>query len=486
MPIVFFAMVLLTAPPAAAADRQSAGATPAADAPGAVPSRVLPGDAGGAGEAADGDPAPEAIRVSLRRAAHERMKTLLEQKRYAEAVEAARQVVDLTRRQFGEESLKMAAPMDNLATSLMLTGDLIDAEQLYKASIALIERTDGFLSARLVNPYIGLGATYNRGRRYEQAVMAFETALRLNHVNHGFYNFDQFKIRDGLTESFIGLDEFGDANFHQEIQLELSQRKLGEDNPEVTDAMYKLARWYRRSGQVELGRDLYRRAQRLLRREGGREDPRQVEALEGIAATYEAQGLMSQGASALKDALEVVEAQPEPDLRQRADLLVRLGDLYTSFGKTDTALVYYGEAWRSLEGPELVTRRDELFDRPVRVSGLSFTGLRYASREAEQTPREALADGYVLVAYDVTAAGRSESVRVVEADPPGMLEDRVAGIIERSYYRPRFDEGEPVTSSDVFYRHDFRYRPADREARRDDGRDARGGGRLEYPGSDGP
>ena len=105
------------------------------------------------------------------------------------------------------------------------------------------------LSRRLINPLTGLGTTYNRLGLYDDAANSFDRALRINHVNDGFYNFEQFKIYDGLTESYVGLQEIEDANFYQETQLEIYQRKLGIGNPGVVPGFYKLAGWYERSGQ---------------------------------------------------------------------------------------------------------------------------------------------------------------------------------------------------------------------------------------------
>ena len=65
-------------------------------------------------------------------------------------------------------------------------------------------------------------------------------------MNEGFYNFDQFKMHDGLTESYVGLDDMEQANFYQESQLEIRQRESGQRDPAIVPGLYKLAEWYRR------------------------------------------------------------------------------------------------------------------------------------------------------------------------------------------------------------------------------------------------
>ena len=416
--------------------------------------------------------------IDLRATAHRRFLLLIDEKRYEEAVPVAQRVVDLTRQEYPDEEMMLVAPLDNLATAQMMKGDLVAAENNYKASIAIIEKHQGILSLRLVNPLIGLGATYNRSALYEEGAESFERALRINHVNEGFYNFDQFKIRDGLTESQIGLQDLEEANFQQVIQVEISQRKLGMDSPEIIPAMYKLARWYERSGQVESARSIYQGARRILKEAYGKQDPALVDALVGISNTYERQGLMAEGASALKKAIDIIDGQLEPDYLRRAELLVALGDLYTSFGKPDSAQVRYVEAWQDLSRDDaFLDQRDEYFAEPVRIAGLPFSALEFASEKSrEEMGVDALPnEGYVLVSYTVTNKGRVNTATVVESEPPGLMDKRVVSTLERSYYRPRFEDGTAIESTALLYRHDFYYFPT-----RTEEPDAEGEP-LEYP-----
>ncbi|UCG71691.1 MAG: TonB family protein [Chromatiales bacterium] len=465
------------------------GAQPSEPTTGAepLPAAVDAGDATGdpspeSAAPADAEPDPPGRRTVL----YQRMVTAIDEARYADAVEAARGVAQLTEQEFGPDSIELSSPLDNLATTLMLKGDLVDAEQAYLRSIAIIKQNEGQLSPRLINAQVGLGATYNRAGLYDKAEEAFSTALRLNNVNEGFYNLEQMKIRDGLTETYIGLEEIEEANFHQEVQLEIHQRRLGEDNPETAPAMYKLARWYERSGQVEQSRYMYQRAQQMIRRTYGKESLEMVAAYEGLAGTFERQGLVSESAGSLKKALKIIEAQPEIDRPKQAELLVQLGDLYGSSGRFDTAIAYYERAWQALSlesGYEDL--REEFFSEPVRVTGLGWGNLRYAPGDVSDW--NLLSDGYVLVRYDVSEKGRVKDVVVIESNPSDLMDRRVAEALRRSYFRPRFADGVAVVSEGLLYRHDFYYRPKDPGRSEDAGKPIEapddGGGRLEYPGA---
>jgi tetratricopeptide (TPR) repeat protein len=319
--------------------------------------------------APDGDSQLPEISISdQREAAHDQFLLLFEEKRYEEALAVAFNIVNLARQQYGDNDIRLVSALNNLATTQILTGDLTSAETNYKISIGLIEKNEGILSIRLINPLIGLGGTYNRLGKHEQSIQSFKRALHVNHVNDGFYNFEQFQIRDGLTESYVGLNEFEDANFQQQSQLEIYQRKLGMENPEIAPALYKLASWYERSGQAEIARLTYLNAYRLMRESYGKNSPKLIIPMVGIANTYARQGLMGESASYFKKALAIVDKQETPDLLQRAELHIELGDLYTRYGKNKSASENYGRAWNDLSSDELfLDQRDAYFEQPVRI-----------------------------------------------------------------------------------------------------------------------
>ena len=46
---------------------------------------------------------------------------------------------------------------------------------------------------------------------------------------------------------------------------------------------------------------------------------------------------------------------------------------------------------------------------------------------------------------------------LIESDPPDLLDDKVVFALRRAYYRPEFQDGQPITRTDLFYRHQFKY-----------------------------
>jgi tetratricopeptide (TPR) repeat protein len=218
--------------------------------------------------------------------------------------------------------------------------------------------------------------------------------------------------------------------------------------------MYKLAEWYSRVGNLEQSALVFRSADRILRESEGEISVARADALMGLAKLYERQGNRPAAATTLRKGIKLLDSNPEPDLLRRAQLQVALGDLYTRDGRPASAKVEYAEAWRDLSGSEeFLDERDEYFRLPLRLSGGPYPNNARNPRRKPGPTRE----GFVVIRYDVDADGRAANIKVVESEPPGLMDDPLKSVYRRSAYRPRFVDGDPMTTTDLLSRHDFSY-----------------------------
>jgi TonB family protein len=405
-------------------------------------------------------------------AARTRFLRLMDDGSYAEAAVAGSELVELTRAEFGDGSIRLATPLTNLGTAQLRAGDLAGAEASYQAAIDLIEDLEGILSRRLENPLLGLGEAYMRSERYPQATAAYERALRVSQVNEGLFNLKQIPIRDGLSEGYLQQGDLEKANFHQEAQIDITSRRVGSGIESVAPALYKLGRWYERSGQPERARFAYQRAARMIEEQKGSDAPELVEALLAMGDTYRDQALLPpdpnrpesplsllpMSSAMYRKALKIIDGQPDPDLAQRGRAYASLGDLYMLWNRRTTALQAYANAWAVLSADGLLDQRDAYFARPKRLMGADAPTLypRSVARDLAFDRRKLL-PGFVLVRFAVEPTGRATDVEVLESDPPGLLDAAVADAIRGSLFRPRLVDGQPVRSDGATYRHQFRY-----------------------------
>jgi tetratricopeptide (TPR) repeat protein len=437
----------------------------------------------------DTQPAEPLETASARRdAAQATFNRLMEEERYDEAAVIAGEMVDLTARAYGEKSIERSMALTNLAAAQMRRGDLAAAETGYGASIAIIEMREGVSSTRLIDPLVGLAETHMKGGSYEEANAAYRWALQVNHADLGFYNPEQARILDGLAESYLAAGKVMQASAQQRIQVAIERRRLGPDSPDVVPALYKLGRWYNRTGQYVLAHEAYQDARRIIRESKGNDDPALVDGLLGEAIIFENEGEVAKSASMMKRALDLLDAQPERDHLKRAEVLVALGDLYVVTSQPRSARERYAQAWQELSGDDsLIAERDRYFAEPSRISGpplpklIGTDGQGMAGWAGDTS---SLAPGLVLASLTVDANGEARNTRIIESDPPGLLDKRVLAALDYTAFRPKMADGATVASEGVQFRHEFRYpRAAATESSPPPAREAAGepGQRIGYP-----
>lgn len=493
----WLAVIMLIAPPSSPGQDASATVLPATPETAAQPARAEQTSASEQLQTVGPAELTSDERFIGRDRAQRQFLVLYDDGNYEQSIFFANRVVELTGEIFGDSSIELANPIMNLASAYRRSGDTQSALATYNVAIGIIEDNNDNLSAELINPLIGLGATYNDAGLHALGLGAYQRALRVNHVNEGFYNFAQIPARDGLTASYLGLEDLEKAEFQQTVQVSIYEHEYGEDNPAILPAMYKVADWYHRTGQFENEHSIYVAALRMVKQSGGKTDPLLIDTYRRYAALYRRQELPDEAFRMQKKAIEINEMQPEPNVTLRGDLLVELGDMYITFAYSRRAVDSYSEAWQIFAAdPELYGERlERYFSKPQSVRRMAIPAIyprSSAGRDSVNDP-DIFGDGIVMARYTVTDRGRVEDVEIIESDPPDLLDDKVAAALRRSYFRPEFQDGLPVSRPGMTYVHEFKYdktvlRGAKEEKSDQDERlpnpnemDSKSSGALEYP-----
>ena len=385
--------------------------------------------------------------------------SLYDQERYQQSILTASEILNITQEIYGPESQNLVNPLNNLASSYFMIGDFEQAIKIFIECIDLIE-SNNIISSDLVSPLVALGLAFNKSEQYNEAVEIFKRALHINWVNNGFYNLEQINIHDSLTESFIGLKNLEEANHHQSFQLGIYNNRYGKDSMKVDESLVKLAKWYRRSGQVLSERLVF---EELLGRQSNRENQESkklINTLQGISFSHRREGIsMYDSVSPLKKALDLFAENQNQDLRLKLEILIDLGDTYTSYGRVSSANRAYQDCWQLIEeDSSLRPEIEERFSKPVRVRSI-FIPERYPiDRPIDKN--KVYEQGFLTVRFDVETTGKTNKVSIIESDPSELL-DRVAlSAIKRTIYRPTYIDAEAQRSEGLTIRHEFTYRQA--------------------------
>ena len=399
----------------------------------------------------------ETKKLDLRRDFQQEFLALYDQERFQQSILPAKKIVALTREIYGENNFRLITPLNNLASAYYMVEDFENAQSSFLQCIDIIESNQNIISPELISPLYGFALTLNRNGQYEAAIAILERALRINHVNQGFHNLDQLKIHDTLTESFIGVKDFKQANHHQTFQVFVNKKHFGINNSMVDESLIKLSRWYKRTGQIFLEREVH---DEILERQINRTtDPIKplIETYKNISFSHRREGVdIYQSLSPLKQALEKINAMENTDLFLKFEVLLDLGDTYTSYGRVQSGMKAYQECWDLIdEDPDMSQLIKERFATPVKIRNIMLPGTYPLPEVGEQN--EADQTGYISLRYAIGVNGKTANIEVIESDPEGLIDRVAVSAIKKTVYRPVYIEAEPQVSSDINFRHEFLY-----------------------------
>jgi tetratricopeptide (TPR) repeat protein len=406
-------------------------------------------------------------------------KRLMSEGIYDEADTVAKRVVTLSIQLTGPRSSETAKALTNLGIVQHRNKQFDAAQQNFAAAIEIIEERDDRLNQRLINPLKGLGAAQLEGGRPDLAKQTFTRAIHITHVNEGPHNLDQIDILESLAETNVRLGSIEEAReMHDKIYL-LHRRRFEDDQLALIPSLMRRAEWQHRAGYIADEQATYRRAIRIIETNASKEDFRLIEPLTKLGESYfysdlhGEQGLQHNPATGeiyFKRALRIAESSPKSDWATATSSKLSLGDYYMMQGNLARARNIYSEIWDSLsDGEAKRLFRDEIFGKAVPLNDRPIP--EFASEAGPGplgAPSEEFLQGSVTVSFSVTDRGRVIEIEPVEV-VPGVFTDMeklVHREIRGRLYRPRFEEAEPVKSSDQVFTHLFYYKQSDLEERR--------------------
>ena len=383
---------------------------------------------------------------------------LYDQKLYLQSLRPAKEIVDLTKELFGENSYRLITPLNNLGSAYYMVEEYELAQEIFRECIQLIESNSNIISPELSSPLYGIALTLNQFGQYEDAVKVLDRALRINHVNNGLYNPDQIKIHDSLTESYVGAKDVEKANHHQSFQVFISKKYYGINNLQVDESLNKLAQWYKRTGQIYSEREIHRE---LLNRQETRKEGDMaslVETYKNLSFSHRREGMdLFQSINPLKKAIEAINLMEAPDLNLKFEVLLDLGDTYISFGRIQSAKKAYLECWMLINEDQLMREIiEDRFSEPVRVRNFQIPKtfpLPIIGEEIGETM-----PGSISINYDVDTNGQTINIEVIESTPKGIIDKEASKIINRVIYRPKYIDAEPQSTEGLSTRHEYNVR----------------------------
>lgn len=401
----------------------------------------------------------------------------LANKSFTEAEVFAKQMVVQVDVDSIDAAFSLALALHNLAIAQHFNGNYISATQNYSDALDIIAREDGNVSPWLILSLRGLAIANLDAGRPDEAILTFDRAQHVSDVNYGPQSLEQLPILNSKMLVYLNYDEPGAALEVLDRIYMLHSRRFARDSEELLPTLHQRAQVYGKLDMRAEERRAWKHILAIKQDHYAENDPALIEPNIKIAQidirNLRKIGYRSVTTSAaekhLKRALRIAENSPEDNWETRKDCLLSIADFYTLFDMKGRARRYYAAAWDLLSSDGMSgVDPTKYFEAPVPLAQPkpdSYANFEHNPNRQNMGPDDYL-EGEMTVEFTVDDRGRTDDLRVVEADPPNFLamENRVRNAVEEFVYRPRYVDGKPAATSNQRYRARYFYLPSDYEA----------------------
>ena len=264
--------------------------------------------------------------------------------RYATALRHLRDLLDLSRREYGEGSPKTGTAFGSLANLLNDMGRYEEAEPLYRQALEIGRETVGEghpdYAARLNN----LANLLNDMGRYEEAEPLYRQALELGRETLGKGHPDYAIRLNNLANLLSDTGRYEEAEQLYRQALELGRETLGERHPHYAIRLSNFANLLSNTGRYEEAEPLYRQALEVGRETLGEGHPDYATCLNNLAAFLRITGRNEEAEPLYRQALEISRETLGEGHPKYAIRLNNLAILLANTGRNEDAEPLYRQA----------------------------------------------------------------------------------------------------------------------------------------------
>ena len=393
-----------------------------------------------------------------------------------------------------ETPLQSSASEESTFADAELSQPLADPADIrrYRDVIANLELEGGAYNPGLAEPLLDLGNALKQSGLHAEAIDLLKRCVHVSRVNDGLYSQIQLSALESEIESHIAIGQFKEADKRQRYLYRVQQRSLSGDD--LARALGRQAHWQRRAWELRLDDEgfsrlysmwnLHRMALAELVETYGEESPRLLQPLHGM---LEAQYLMSRtsdrdrfgrfqrdtfrvnpsnrgplaatagssyrhGDAVIRAIYELESAQPESTPMSRAEVHAMMGDWRLWHGRYNDALDAYADAIIELAASGSAKEDIEaLLGSPVPLPAIESL----QSLPERTTPEE----GNLLLEFSVDEHGKVRNLQRLDDNEVSVgFITRLRRTLRGTPFRPRFETGEPVTTTGILWAYDTNQR----------------------------
>ena len=386
------------------------------------------------------------------------------------------------------------------ANDAMDTAVIDDELRTLQQQIAQLESSHGVYHSELQPLLFRLGQLEQEKQDHLAAIDALERALHNSKVNKGVHNEEQLPIVEAMLASYSAINDWENLGSRLHYMLWLHRRNYQSGDDRLLSMIERVGKWYMRAYNLHSGGealdymvradDLFDEILALLQQQYGELSPKAISTLQATATInyyiasdvsdvfktshreirqamipnrratpymnevavrdYYFHQSFYKGRRALQKIIDLRKQQLPESVNDYARALADQGDYYLSLNRKWNAMKNYRDAYESLlEFGADENEIAEIFGEPRPVEPF------FAAGHVMEVPDE---NSYVDAFFEVPGNGWPRRIRITETFPGDdkSLMTRGKHAVAATRYRPRFENGRPVSTSNVYLRYVFR------------------------------
>ncbi len=358
-------------------------------------------------------------------------------------LEASLDTLYRIRNEHGADSIAYGRQMVEVGKHYIADKSWQQAIEAFEVAVRLISESEGIFSEELIEPlsYIGF-AEYNRAR-FAKSTDAMSRAQHITHRLEGMLNTTQLPFIYYKALNLLRSRDIWESIQVQRSAYKINRSEYGITNHETIKSARQLGSWLTLVGEYRPALSIYRNHLRAIEDVDGPESPLLIPLLEGQAVTYfysfvSFGGMVisekDRGFTSLARIIEIQDKHPQQFSRaDRYTRRIELADILMGQHYEKRALRYYEAAWE-MASPEQMAS----LSRDFHVLGGPFVHV-----DPDVVPEGD--DIYYDFEFSIKRDGRPQYIKLINTNATGSFKYNATGAFRGSRFRPRIDEGNFVS-----------------------------------------
>jgi CHAT domain-containing protein/Tfp pilus assembly protein PilF len=262
---------------------------------------------------------------------------LQRQLKYDDACDRFIQMLEINRKLFGEQNLRVLQSLNWLAGAYRDAGNHAKAEPLFQQTIAIARQVVGDRHPLYAINLGNLGMEYLETGQYLKAELPLRLAMTIRRELMGDTHPDYGRALGNLALLYWKTGDFFQAGVHYSRVVEIYRNSLGEKHPRYIASLANLANVYASLSDYAKAEPLFQQVVDFQRETLGGNHPTYAMRLNDLGILYQKSGEYEKGAPLLEKAVAIIRSTQGEGHPNYALVLSDLAMLYRSAGEPKKA-----------------------------------------------------------------------------------------------------------------------------------------------------